>query len=163
MKATGGSPSKPPAEERYDFAVYGLRNWYTRTSDLMRDAMNGLYVYSIIVDGSLLALVIWISRRYDAPLYEQAEIAFLFGAFILWAVIMTGLYSPFQSSVFLAQQNGNPALAATPSDNRAFLEKFSIHRKILDNNHLSLRWHTRLRKAAFLIMSERSHRVRCSA
>jgi len=26
MKATGKSPSKLPAEERYDFAVYGLRN-----------------------------------------------------------------------------------------------------------------------------------------
>ena len=86
--------------------------------------MNGLYVYSIMVDGSFLALVIWISRRYDLPLYRQAEIAFLFGAFMLWAVIMIGLYSPFQSSVLLAQQNGNPALAAIPSDNRAFLEKF---------------------------------------
>src|ERR1700738_4009651 len=83
----------------------------------MRDAMNGLYVYSIMVGGSLLALVIWISRRYDVPLYGQAEIAFLFGAFVLWAVIMTGLYSPFQSSVLLAQQNrlgqqpSQPALA----------------------------------------------------
>ena len=86
--------------------------------------MNGLYIYSIVVDGSLLALVIWISRRYDIPLYGRAEIALLFGAFMLWAVIMTGLYSPFQSSVLLAQQNGNPTLAATPSDNRVFLEKF---------------------------------------
>ena len=86
--------------------------------------MNGLYVYSIMVAGSLLALVIWISRRYDVPPYGQAEIAFLFGAFMLWAVIMTGLYSPFQSSVHLAQQNRNPALTATPSDNRVFLEKF---------------------------------------
>ena len=49
------SPSKLPAEE--GFAVYGLRNSYTRTSDLMRGAMNGLYVYSIVVAGSLLALV----------------------------------------------------------------------------------------------------------
>jgi Protein of unknown function (DUF2778) len=86
--------------------------------------MNGLYVYSIMVAGSLLALVIWISRRYDVPLYGQAEIAFLFGAFMLWAVIMTSQYSPFRSSVLLAQQNRNPALAATPSDNRVFLEKF---------------------------------------
>jgi hypothetical protein len=86
--------------------------------------MNGLYVYSIMLDGSLLALVIWISRRYDVPLYGHAEIAFLFGAFMLWAVIMTGLYSPFQSSVLLAQQNGTPTLAATPSDNCVFLEKF---------------------------------------
>jgi hypothetical protein len=77
-----------------------------------------------MVDGSLLALVIGISRRYDVPLYGQAEIAFLFGPFMLWAVIMTGLYSPFQSSVLLAQQNGNPTLAATLSDNRVFLEKF---------------------------------------
>ncbi len=122
IKATGKSPSKPPAEE--GFAVYGLRNSYTRASDLMRDAMNGLYVYSIMVGGSLLALFIWISRRYDVPLYRQAEIAFLFGAFMLWTVIMTGLYSPFQSSVPLAQQNRNPAPAAAPSDNRVFLEKF---------------------------------------
>jgi Protein of unknown function (DUF2778) len=86
--------------------------------------MNGLYVYSIMVAGSLLALIIWISRRYDVPLYGQAVIASLFGAFMLWPVIMTGLYSPFQSSVLLAQQNRNPALAATPSDNRVFLEKF---------------------------------------
>jgi len=89
----------------------------------MRDAMNGLYVYSIMVGGSLLA-IIWISRRYDVPLYGQAEIAFFFGAFMLWAVIMTGLCSPFQSSVLVAQQNRNPALAATPSDNRVSLEKF---------------------------------------
>jgi len=26
IKATGKNPSKPPAEEGYDFAVYGLRN-----------------------------------------------------------------------------------------------------------------------------------------
>ena len=84
---------------------------------------DGLYVYSIMVGGSLLA-IIWISRRYDVPLYGQAEIAFFFGAFMLWAVIMTGLCSPFQSSVLVAQQNRNPALAVTPSDNRVFLEKF---------------------------------------
>jgi len=83
--------------------------------------MNGLYVYSIMVAGSLLALVIWISHRYDVPLYGQ--VGFFFGAFMPWAVIMTGLYSPFQSSVPLAQQNENPALTATPSDNRVFLEK----------------------------------------
>ncbi|HZM07652.1 MAG TPA: DUF2778 domain-containing protein [Methylocella sp.] len=86
--------------------------------------MNGLYVYSIMVAGSLLALVIWISRRYDVPLYGQAVIASLFSAFMLLAVIMTGLYSPFQSSVLLAQQNRDPTLAATPSVNRVFLEKF---------------------------------------
>ncbi len=86
--------------------------------------MNGLCVYSIMAAGSLLALVIWISRRYDVPLYGQAEIAVLFGAFALWPVIMTGLYSPFQSSVLLAPQNSNPAVAATPSDNHVFLEKF---------------------------------------
>ncbi|MCI0735405.1 MAG: DUF2778 domain-containing protein, partial [Beijerinckiaceae bacterium] len=68
--------------------------------------------------------VIWISRRYDVPLYGQAKIAFLAGAFMLWAVIMTSLYSPFQSSVLLAQQNRNSALAVTPSDNRVLLEKF---------------------------------------
>src|SRR6202048_5241316 len=90
----------------------------------MRDAMNdGLYVYSIMVGASLLAIIL-ISRRYYVPLYGQAEIAFFFGAFMLWAVIMTGLYSPFQSSVLVAQQNRNPALAVTPSDNRVFLEKF---------------------------------------
>jgi Protein of unknown function (DUF2778) len=48
----------PPAEEGYGFAVYGLRNSHTRTSELMRGPMNGLYVYSIVVGGSLLALVI---------------------------------------------------------------------------------------------------------
>lgn len=57
----------------------------TRTSELMRGAMNGLYVYSIVVAGSLLALVI--------------------------------------CSVLLAQQNRPPALTATPSENRVFLEK----------------------------------------
>ena len=61
---------------------------------------DGLYVYSIMVGGSLLA-IIWISRRYDVPLYGQAAIAFLFGAFMLWAVIMTGLYSPFQLETWL--------------------------------------------------------------
>jgi Protein of unknown function (DUF2778) len=86
--------------------------------------MNGLYVYSIMVGGPLLALFLWISRRYNVPLYGQAKIAFLFGAFMLWAIMMTGLYSPFQSSVHLTQQNRNPALAATPSDNRVILEKF---------------------------------------
>jgi Protein of unknown function (DUF2778) len=76
-----------------------------------------------MVAGSLLALVIWISRRYDVPLYGQAEIGFLFGAFMLWAVVMTGPYGPFQSSVLFAHQNRNPALIATHSDNRVFLEK----------------------------------------
>jgi hypothetical protein len=93
-----------------------------KSPSLMRDAMNGLYVYSIMVAGFLLAQVIWISRRYDIPLYGQAEIAFLFGALMLWTVIMTGLYSPLKSSVLLT--NGSPALAAAPSDNRVFLEKF---------------------------------------
>ena len=65
----------------------------------MRSPMNGLYVYLTNCCRVLLALVIWISRRYDVPLYGQAEIAFLFGGFMLWTVIMTGLYSPFQSSV----------------------------------------------------------------
>jgi Protein of unknown function (DUF2778) len=59
--------------------------------------MNGLYVYSIVVAGSLLALVITPG-------------------------LTTGLYSPIQSSVLLTQQNSNPALA-TPSDDRVFLEK----------------------------------------
>jgi Protein of unknown function (DUF2778) len=81
--------------------------------------MNGLYVYSIMVAGSLLALVIWISRRREIPLFGQEEIAFLFGAFVIGAVITTGL------SVRLAQQNSNPASTATPSDNQVFFEKFS--------------------------------------
>ena len=109
-----------PAEEGYDFAVGRLRNPYTRTYDLVRAAMNGLYVYSILVAGSLLALAIWISRRYDLPLYGQ--VGFLFGGFMPWAVIMTGSYSPLQSSVPVAQQKANPDLV-TPSDNRVFLEK----------------------------------------
>src|SRR6202007_2142050 len=46
-----------------------------------------------------------------------------FGAFMLWAVTMTGLYSPFQSSVLLAHQNRNPARIATLSDDLVFLEK----------------------------------------
>jgi hypothetical protein len=116
LKQPGKALASPTAEEGYDFAIHGLRILFTRTSELMRDAMNGIYIYSIMVDGSLLALVIWISRRYGIPLYGQAEIAGLFGAFMLWAVIMTSLYSSLQSSVFLAQQNRNSALAATPSD-----------------------------------------------
>jgi len=48
--------------------------------------MTGLYVYSVTVAGSLLALVV--------------------------------------CSALLWQQNGNPALTATPSDNRVFSEKF---------------------------------------
>ena len=82
--------------------------------------MNGLYVYSILIAGSLLALVIWISRRYDFPLYGQ--VGFLFSGFMPCAAIMTGSYSPLQSSVPVAQQNANPDLV-TPSDNRVFLEK----------------------------------------
>ena len=85
--------------------------------------MNGLYVYSIMVGGSLFAMVIWISRRYHVPLYGLPEIVCLSGAFILWTVIMTGLYSPSQSSVLLEHQNRNPALAATPSNNLVLLEK----------------------------------------
>jgi hypothetical protein len=60
--------------------------------------MNGLYVYSIVVAGSLSALVITPS-------------------------LTTGLYSPPQSSVLLTQQNENPAPTATPSDDRVFLAK----------------------------------------
>ena len=37
---------------------------------------------------------------------------------------MTGLYNPSQSSVLLTQQDRNPALTATFSDHRVFLEKF---------------------------------------
>jgi hypothetical protein len=88
--------------------------------------MHGLYVYSIMVAGSLLALVIWVSRRCDIPRYGQAKIAILFGAFMVWGVIITNcLYNQFQSSVLLAQQNGNSALTAIPSDNGAILEKFA--------------------------------------
>jgi hypothetical protein len=74
-----------------------------------------------MVAGSLLALVIGIWRRYDVPLYGQ--VGFLFGAFMPWAVIMTGLYKLYQSSIPLPQQNGSPTQTATPSDNRVFLEK----------------------------------------
>ena len=80
--------------------------------------MNGLYVYPIMVSGSLLTLVAWISSRCDVPLYGKAEIA------LLWTVIMTGLYNPSQSSVLLTQQDRNPALIATSSDNHVFLETF---------------------------------------
>jgi hypothetical protein len=84
LKATRKSPSKPPAEE--GFAVYGLRNSYTRTSDLMRRAMNGLYVYSIVVAGSLLALVrnpaltvtpsdnrVFLEKSFDTPQHSGQQ------------------------------------------------------------------------------------------
>jgi Protein of unknown function (DUF2778) len=72
--------------------------------------MNGFYIYSILLAGFLLAQVLWISRRSGVPLHGQAEIAFLCGAFMVWAVVVTGPYGPLQSSVLLA--NGSPALAA---------------------------------------------------
>jgi hypothetical protein len=81
--------------------------------------MNGLYVYSIMAAGSLFALVIWISRRREIPLFGQVKITFLFGAFVIGAVITTGL------SVRLAQQNSNPAPIAPPSDHQVFFEEFS--------------------------------------
>lgn len=85
--------------------------------------MSGLYIYAIMVGGFFFAIVIWILRHYDVPLHRQAEMVYLFGAFMLWAVIMTGLYRPFQSSVILAQQNRSPLLTATPSDGRVLLAK----------------------------------------
>ena len=80
--------------------------------------MNELYVDSIMVAGSLFALVAWIASRSDVQLYGQAEIA------LLWTVIMTGLCNPSQSSVLLTQQDRNPALTATSSDNRVYSEEF---------------------------------------
>ena len=56
--------------------------------------MNGLYVYSIMVGGSILALFIWISVATMFRFMDKAKIAFLFSAFMLWAVMMTGVYNP---------------------------------------------------------------------
>ncbi|MBO0733312.1 MAG: DUF2778 domain-containing protein [Methylocapsa sp.] len=111
---------------------------------LMREVMNGLYVYSIMVAGFLLALVISISRRHEVSSHGQAYIAILSGAFLPGVVIMAGLsvhsaqqnrnptvtatpsdkYSQLQSSILLAQQNRNPSPTAIPSDNRVVLENF---------------------------------------
>jgi len=91
----------------------------------MRDAMNGLYVYSIMAGGSLLTLVIWIWRRYDVPPSRQLEIAFFFGGFLFWIGTMIGLCSPFQVPARLsAQQNGKLALPAAPFNNHTFFAKF---------------------------------------
>ena len=62
----------------------------------MVSLMNGLYVYSAIAAGSLVALSIWARRRYDVSPSRQMEIALFFGAFMLWVGTMSGLYSSFQ-------------------------------------------------------------------
>ena len=116
--------------------------------------MNGLYVYSIMAAGSLFALVVWISRRREIPLFGPEQITFLCGAFAIGAIITTGL------SVRLAQQNSNPAPIATPSDHQVVFEEFSDTSQILDNNGLMLRCHTRHRKATFFIMRPPSRKCR---
>jgi hypothetical protein len=79
----------------------------------MVSLMNGLYVYSAIAAGSLVALSIWTRRRYDVSPSRQVEIAFFFGAFMLWIGTMIGLYSSFQIPLRgLAQrQPSGPILA----------------------------------------------------
>jgi len=86
--------------------------------------MDGLYVYSTIAAGALLALSIWTWRRYDVSPSRQIEIAFFFGGFMLWVGTMIGLYSSFQVPVrLLAQQNGKFTPPATPSNKNTFFEK----------------------------------------
>ena len=83
--------------------------------------MDGLYVYSIISAGALLALSIWTWRRYDVPPSRQMEIAFFFSGFMLWVGAMIGLYGSFRVPVrILARQNAKFAAPAASSNKAAF-------------------------------------------
>ncbi len=79
----------------------------------MVSLMNGLYVYSAIAAGSLVALSIWARRRYDVSPSRQMEIAFFFGAFMLWIGTIFGLFSWFRVPVrgTAQRQPSGPVLA----------------------------------------------------
>jgi hypothetical protein len=94
---------------------------FLQGSKLMGILMDGLYVYSIIAAGALLALSIWTWRRYDVSPTRQIEIAFFFSGFALWVGTMFGLYSPVQVPVrLLARQNVKFTPTATPSNKGTF-------------------------------------------
>jgi hypothetical protein len=89
---------------------------FLQGSELVGILMDGLYVFSPIAAGALLALSIWTWRRYDVSPSRQIEIAFFSGGFMLWLGAMIGLFSSFQVPVrLLAQRNGKLTLPATPS------------------------------------------------
>jgi hypothetical protein len=79
--------------------------------------MDGLYVYSTIAAGVLLALSIWMWRRYDLSPSRQMEIAFFFSGFVLWVGTMVGLFQAppnkgaFFEKLFVAPQPSGPVLA----------------------------------------------------
>ena len=123
---------------------------FLQGSKLMGILMDGLYVYSTIAAGALLALSIWTWRRYDVSPSRQIEIAFFSGGFMLWLGTMIGLFSSFQVPVrLLAQQNGKFTPPATPSIKARLPRTFSARR-----NLLGLSSHMRFRKAAFLATQE---------
>ncbi len=93
---------------------------FLQGSNLMGGPVDGLYVYSTIAAGALLALSVWTWRRYDVSPSTQIEIAFFFGVFMLWIGTMISLYSSFQVPAhLLARQNEK----LTPSNKGAASEK----------------------------------------
>ena len=97
---------------------------FLQGSNLMGGLMHGLYIYSAIAAGTLLALSIWARRRYDVSLSTQIEIAFYFGGFLLWAGAMISLYGSFQApNRIFAQQNGKLASAGNTSNKGATFER----------------------------------------
>jgi hypothetical protein len=54
--------------------------------------MDGLHMHPIVAAGAALAPVIWMTRHYKAPLYKQAEIAFIVVVAMLWIGATVGLF-----------------------------------------------------------------------
>lgn len=77
--------------------------------------MDGTYVYPLFLVGAVVASALGVSRRYDIPLREQAEIAFLLGTNLLWIVAAVTQFG--QSPLRLYPEGRpKPAVAIAPSD-----------------------------------------------
>ena len=84
--------------------------------------MNAIYVYSIGIIASLLAMALWILRRCEALHTKQLEILFFLSVFSLQVGTVLGLSSQNPARLE-GQQNRNPTLAAAPPEDYAFPER----------------------------------------
>jgi hypothetical protein len=84
--------------------------------------MSGLDVRAVILAAAILALVVWIWRRYGFP-SRQMEIVLFFSGLMVWIGMAIALYSLCQAPVrHSASKSRKPALATGPSDNRTLLD-----------------------------------------
>lgn len=81
--------------------------------------MDAVHPYPIMVIGSVLAPIVWVSRRRGVPLSGQVEIAFFIGIAALWMGATVDLFSTAQAPFrFLERQDEKPAFAIAPPGGR---------------------------------------------